>query len=188
MFLYNPHPSPAHLSLALVILCVLTEAGGSMFLSILSHCQALMFIILHWMLMREIFFLSYACSLMDPALVYLHFALHCHAVKNDLAKSCREWRLWKSSALCSAICSALLATNTERGLCCLSVCVALLCFVVAQRDRETPCLHGGHVTLEKHSCSDTVEFHCKWVYIESSWHDMGLNEMSGGRKKEALGF
>lgn len=124
---------------------------------------------------------------MDPALVYLHFALHCHAVKNDLAKSCREWRLWKSSALCSAICSALLATNTERGLCCLYVCVALFCFVVAQRDRETPCLHGGHVTLEKHLCSDTVEFRCEWVYIESSWHDMGLNEMSRGRKKEALG-
>lgn len=68
-----------------------------------------------------------ACVLMDPALVKLHFALHCHAVKKDLAKSCRERRLWKAQhfALQSAL-PYLPQIQIEGGLCWLCLRASVL--------------------------------------------------------------
>lgn len=63
--------------------------------------------ILLWLVANPLFMIPIECWILvflDLALVRLytppllpHFALHCHAVKNDLAKSCSDWRLWKKA-------------------------------------------------------------------------------------------
>lgn len=110
LFCYSvaPHPPhPNHLSIvsghALWVLKILPFCVDSLPVSFVYH--------FHWTLMVEICFLD-----LDLALVYPPFciALSC----------CEKWpsqvlqrmtAVEKSSALCSAICSALLATNTAMG-------------------------------------------------------------------------
>lgn len=94
-----------------------------------------------------------------------HFALHCHAVKNDLAKSCSEWWLWKKL---STLFRNLLCPTCHKYSEWSSACLALL--VLLWFDRAQ-CSHSGHLILETIGAQAYYIFSAALVL-----HDMGLNE------------
>lgn len=113
-----PNPTLLLLPVSIAVTCYLCwlGMGAFFFLVHLFAVSNFMFMILQWMLMWVSFLFSYffgTCSLMDSSIAPFCTALSC--CEKGLCQVLQGTTAVENSALCSAICSALLATNTGWG-------------------------------------------------------------------------